>query len=59
VLTADGRAAGNFTHLIVDIRNYPGSDHAGMRITRALQQFGVLLVNADSSTTGATSTNCD
>jgi hypothetical protein len=58
VLVADGRAAGNFTHLIVDIGQYPGSDHAGMRITRALQQFGVALVNADGSTTGAAGTNC-
>ena len=58
VLVADGRAAGNFTHLIVDIGQYPGSDHAGMRITRAMQQFGVSLVNADASTTGAAGTNC-
>jgi len=58
VLVADGRAAGNFTHLIVDIGQYPGSDHAGMRITRAMQQFGVSLVNADGSTTGAAGTNC-
>src|SRR5918999_2493093 len=57
VLVADGRAAGNFTHLIVDIGNYPGSDHAGMRITRAMQQFGVSLVNADGSTRAAARTN--
>ena len=58
VLTADGRAAGNFTHLIVDIGGYPGSTTAGMRITRALQRFGVSLVNANGTTTGAATTNC-
>ncbi|MGH2947633.1 MAG: hypothetical protein ACRDPC_15515 [Solirubrobacteraceae bacterium] len=58
VLVADGRAAGNFTHLIVDIGSYPGSNLAGMRITRALAQFNVSLVNADGSTTRATSTSC-
>jgi hypothetical protein len=59
VMVADGRAAGNFTHLIVDIGNYPGSDHAGMRITAALRQFNVSLVNADGSTSRETATNCD
>lgn len=58
VLLADNRAAGNFTHLIVDIGNYPGSDLAGTRITRALREFGVSLVNADGSTSRATSTAC-
>ncbi len=58
VLLADGRAAGNFTHLIVDIGNYPGSDHAGMRITAALRQFNVSLVNADGSTSRETATSC-
>jgi hypothetical protein len=58
VLTADGLAAGDFTHLIVDPGGYPGSDHAGTRITKALSQFGVTLVNADGSTTGAAGTNC-
>jgi hypothetical protein len=58
VLTAAGQAAGNFTHLIVDIGVYPGSDHAGTRITKALSQFGVSLVNADGSLTGAAGTNC-
>jgi hypothetical protein len=57
VLTATGQAAGDFTHLIVDT-GYPGSDHAGTRITKALSQFGVSLVNADGSTTGAAGTNC-
>ena len=58
VLLADGRAAGNFTHLIADIGTYPGSDLAGTRITKALRQFGVSLVNADGSTSGAAATNC-
>ena len=58
VLLADDRAAGNFTHLIVDIGNYPGSDHAGMRITAALRQFNVSLVNADGSTSRETATSC-
>ena len=58
VLTASGQAAGNFTHLIVDTGDYPGSDHAGTRITKALSQFGVSLVNADGSTTGAAGTSC-
>src|SRR4051794_14611646 len=58
VLTADGAAMGDFTHLIVDTGAYPGSDHAGTRITKILAQFGVRLVNADGSTTGATATNC-
>ena len=58
VLLADGRAAGDFTHLIVDFGAYPGSDHAGTRITKALSQFGVSLVNADGSTTGAAGTSC-
>jgi hypothetical protein len=51
VLTADtSQAVGNFTHLIVDLGAYPGSDHAGMRITEALARFNVSLVNADGST---------
>jgi hypothetical protein len=58
VLTLDGRAAGNFTHLIVDIADYPGSDHAGTRITKALSQFNVSLLNADGSTTGAAPAAC-
>jgi Trypsin len=58
VLTAAGQAAGNFTHLIVDIGEYPGSDHAGTRIAKALSQFNVSLVNADGSLTGAAGTNC-
>src|SRR3954471_6696867 len=58
VLTAGGQAAGDFTHLIVDFGAYLGSDHAGTRITKALRQFGVSLVNADGSTTGAAATSC-
>jgi hypothetical protein len=58
VLTATGQAAGDFTHLIVDTGDYPGSDHAGTRITKALSQFGVSLVNADGTTTGAAGTSC-
>jgi hypothetical protein len=56
VVTAGGQAAGNFTHLIVNPGEYPGSDLAGMRITRAMSQFGVSLVNANGSLTapGAT-----
>ena len=53
-----GPAIGNFTHLIVDLGAYPGSDLAGMRITKAMQQFGVQLVNADGSRTSASSTSC-
>ena len=52
VLTAaGGPAVGDFTHLIVDIGAYPGTDLAGTRITKILSQFGVSLVNADGSTT--------
>jgi hypothetical protein len=59
VLTAPGGPAiGNFTHLIVDLGAYPGSDLAGMRITKAMQQFGVQLVNADGSRSSATATSC-
>jgi hypothetical protein len=59
VLTAPGGPAiGDFTHLIVDFGAYPGSDLAGMRITKMLRQFGVSLVNADGSTTGAADTAC-
>ena len=58
VLTADGKAAGDFTHLIVDTGDYPGSTLAGTRITKALSQFGVSLVNADGSLTGAAAAAC-
>jgi hypothetical protein len=59
VLTSPGGPAiGDFTHLIVDLGAYPGSDQAGTRITKILSQFGVSLVNADGSTTGPASTSC-
>jgi len=58
VVTADGKAAGDFTHLIVDTRAYPGSTLAGTRITKILSFAGVRLVNADGSTTGAAGTRC-
>ena len=59
MLTAPGgQAIGDFTHLIVDLGAYPGSDLAGTRITKILSQFGVSLVNADGSTTGAAATSC-
>jgi hypothetical protein len=60
VLIGDGRAAGDFTHLIVDLQQYPGSDHAGMRMTAILQFVGpsIKLVNADGSTTTSGAANC-
>jgi hypothetical protein len=58
VLTAAGQAAGDFTHLIVDPGTYPGSTLAGTRITKALSQFGVSLVNANGSLTGAAASAC-
>ena len=58
VVTTDGKAAGNFTHLIVHT-GYPGSNLAGMRATSILGFAGVSLVNADGSTTsGPTSNGC-
>jgi len=53
-----GPAIGDFTHLIVDLGAYPGSDLAGTRITKILSQFNVSLVNADGSTTGPAATSC-
>jgi hypothetical protein len=59
VLTSPGGPAiGDFTHLIVDLGGYPGSDLAGTRITKAMNEFNVSLVNADGSTTGPASTSC-
>ena len=58
VLVGDGRAAGNFTHLIVDLADYPGSDLAGTRITEILRFAGVDLVNADGSTTSYAPSDC-
>jgi hypothetical protein len=50
-------AAGDFTHLIVDL-NYPGSNLAGTRITKILAGTGLRLVNADGSTSGTAATSC-
>src|SRR4051794_12212306 len=59
VVTASGfQAAGDFTHLIVDIGAYPGSDLAGTRITKILAGTGLSLVNADGTTTGTAATSC-
>jgi hypothetical protein len=59
VVTANGfQAAGDFTHLIVDIGAYPGSDLAGTRITKILAGTGLSLVNADGTRTPAASTSC-
>jgi hypothetical protein len=58
VLTVDGKAAGDFTHLIVDLGAYPGSDLAGTRITKILAGTGLSLVNADGSLTPTASTSC-
>jgi hypothetical protein len=58
-VTANGfQAAGDFTHLIVDIGAYPGSDLAGTRITKILAGTGLSLVNADGTRTPAASTSC-
>ena len=53
-----GPAIGDFTHLIVDPGAYPGSTLAGTRITKAMNRFGVSLVDADGTTTGPASTSC-
>ena len=60
VVLGDNRAAGNFTHLIVDLRQYPGSDHAGMRMTAILQFVGsnIRLVNADGTTSTSGPSSC-
>jgi hypothetical protein len=58
VLTADGLAAGNFTHLIVNWPGYNTANAAGTRVTRIMDLFNVSLVNADGSTTAPTSTSC-
>jgi hypothetical protein len=60
VVTADGKAAGDLTHLIVDLGEYPGSNMAGMRITAILKFLGsgYKLVNADGSTSSGATTNC-
>src|SRR3954453_2266765 len=58
VLANGTLAAGDFTHLIVDLGGYPGSDLAGTRITKILAGTGLRLVNADGTTTGTAATNC-
>ena len=58
VLAGTGQAAGNFTHLVVDFADYPGSDLAGTRITEILRFAGVNLVNADGSTTSYSPSDC-
>jgi hypothetical protein len=58
LVSPGGAAIGNFTHLIVDLGAYPGSDLAGMRITAAMDRFNVSLVNADGSTTSSADTAC-
>jgi hypothetical protein len=59
VVTADGfKAAGDFTHLIVDLGAYPGSDLAGTRITKILAGTGLKLVNADGTTSVTAPTSC-
>ena len=60
VVTTGGQAAGDLTHLIVDLGNYPGSNMAGMRATAILRFLGTgySIVNADGSTSRADSTNC-
>ena len=61
VLTADGAAAGNLTHLLIDFERYPGSVLAGTRVTRALTWMGAgfRLVNEDYSTARATTADTD
>ena len=58
LVSPGGPAIGDFTHLIVDTGAYPGSDLAGTRITKAMNLFGVSLVNADGSTTAPAGTSC-
>jgi hypothetical protein len=58
VLANGTLAAGDFTHLIVDIGAYPGSDLAGTRITKILAGTGLSLVNADGTSTGTATTSC-
>lgn len=59
VVLGDNRGAGNFTHLIVDFGDYPGSNLAGTRLTWILNFAGVSLVNADGSLShGPTTTSC-
>jgi hypothetical protein len=59
VLAADGRAAGNFTHLIILSPPYQ-TGLAGMRMTAILKFLGpgYRLVNADGTTSGYDGTQC-
>jgi hypothetical protein len=61
VLTADGAAAGNLTHLLIDPDRYPGNTFAGTRVTRALTWMGTgySLVNEDYTTVRATTADTD
>jgi hypothetical protein len=60
VVTSTGQAAGDLTHLIVDLGTYPASNMAGMRATAILRFLGggYSIVNADGSTSRADTTNC-
>jgi hypothetical protein len=58
VLTADGKAAGNFTHLIVNWPGYETANAGGTRVTEIMRLFGVSLVNADGTVTANTATSC-
>jgi hypothetical protein len=58
VLTADGQAAGNFTHLIIFDPDYTPANAAGTRATSIMSRFNVSLVNADGSITPPAATNC-
>jgi hypothetical protein len=61
VLLADGRAAGDLTHLIIFEPDYTPMDFAGTRITKIFQVIGssIKLVNADGSTTTTGPATCD
>ena len=61
VTLASGEAAGDLTHLVVDLGRYPGSDVAGTRMTRILSYLGggYYLVNADRTTSRATRADTD
>ena len=56
VTLASGEAAGDLTHLVIDLARYPGSTAAGTRMTRILSYLGgnYYLVNADRTTARAT-----
>jgi hypothetical protein len=61
VVMDDNRAAGNLTHLVVDLKEYLGANTAGMRMT-AIMRFvgrGIRLVNADGTTSSAPTAGCE